>query len=114
LELTLFNRHGPRFSRPKRVEQADSGPGNTSKPVPSVGVAIIDHDGRILLGRRRDDETWCRPGGRLEPGESFADYARRECLKELGWEVELADVIAVMSNPVTQLRRYPNGFVGVV
>ena len=92
--------------------------GAPPEPVPSAGVAIIDNDGRILLGRRRDDGTWCLPGGRLEPGESFADCARRECLEELGWEVELAEVIAVLSNPGTQLRRYPDGrtiqLVGVV
>lgn len=78
----------------------------------------MDDEGRILLGRRRDDGTWCLPGGRLEPGESFADCARRECLEELGSEVELDGLIAVLSNPETQIRRYPDGriiqLVGVV
>ena len=86
--------------------------------VPTAGVAIIDDEGRILLGRRSDDGTWCLPGGRLEPGESFADCARRECLEELGFEVELDGIIAVLSNPETQIRRYPDGriiqLVGVV
>lgn len=88
------------------------------KPVPTAGVAIMDDEGRILLGRRSDDGTWCLPGGRLESGESFADCARRECLEELGSEVELDGIIAVLSNPATQIRRYPDGrtiqFVGVV
>lgn len=52
------------------------------------------------------------------PGESFADCARRECLEELGCEVDLDGVIAVLSNPETQIRRYPDGranqLVGVV
>lgn len=78
----------------------------------------MDDEGRILLGRRSDDGTWCLPGGRLEPGESFADCARRECLEELGSEVELVGIIAVLSNPETQIRRYPDGrsiqLVGVV
>ena len=86
--------------------------------MPTAGVAILDDQGRILLGRRSDDGSWCLPGGRLEPGESFADCARRECLEELGCEVELDGVIAVLSNPETQIRRYPNGdaiqLVGVV
>jgi len=86
--------------------------------VPTAGVAIMDDEGRILLGRRSNDGTWCLPGGRLEPGESFADCARRECLEELGSEVELDGIIAVLSNPDTEIRRYPDGriiqLVGVV
>jgi len=92
--------------------------GTLPTPVPTAGVAIMDDEGRILLGRRSDDGTWCLPGGKLEPGESFADCARRECLEELGCEVELDGVIAVLSNPKTQLRHYPDGttiqLVGVV
>lgn len=86
--------------------------------MPTAGVAVIDDEGRILLGRRSDDGTWCLPGGRLEPGESFADCARRECLEELGCEVDLDSIIAVLSNPETQIRRDPDGraiqLVGVV
>jgi len=78
----------------------------------------MDDEGRILLGRRSDDRSWCLPGGKLEAGESFADCARRECLEELGSDVELDGVIAVLSNPETQIRRYPDGhaiqLVGVV
>jgi ADP-ribose pyrophosphatase YjhB (NUDIX family) len=85
--------------------------GALPEPVPTAGVAIIDDEGQILLGRRSDDRTWCLPGGRLEPGESFTDCARRECLEELGFEVELDGIIAVLSNPETQIRRYPDGRV---
>jgi ADP-ribose pyrophosphatase YjhB (NUDIX family) len=85
--------------------------GALPEPVPTAGVAIIDDEGRILLRRRSDDRTWCLPGGRLESGESFADCARRDCLEELGYEVELDGIIAVLSNPETQIRRYPDGRV---
>ena len=85
---------------------------------PSAGVAILDDHGQILLGRRSDDGTWCLPGGRLDPGESFADCARRECREELGHEVELTGLVAVLSDPATQTKTYPDGqmvqFVGVV
>ena len=86
--------------------------------MPTAGVAITNGDGRILLGRRSDDGSWCLPGGRLEAGESFADCARRECREELGCEVELDGLLAVLSSPSTQLHRYPDGrivqFLGVV
>ena len=86
--------------------------------MPTASVAIMDADGRILLGRRSDDGSWSLPGGRLEPGESLADCARRECREELGCEVELDGLLAVLSNPSTQVHHYPDGrtvqFVGVI
>ena len=86
--------------------------------MPTASVAIMDVDGRILLGRRSDDGSWSLPGGRLEPGESLADCARRECREELGCEVELDGLLAVLSNPSTQVQHYPDGrtvqFVGVL
>lgn len=86
--------------------------------VPTAGVAIFDDEGRLLLGRRRDDGSWCLPGGRMEAGESFAECARRECREELGYEVELHGIIAALSNPSTQIHRYPDGrtiqLVGIV
>lgn len=86
--------------------------------VPTAGVAILDAVGQILLGRRSDDGSWSLPGGKLEPGESFADCAHRECREELGHEVGLHGIIAVLSNPKTQTHRYPDGrtkqFVGLV
>jgi ADP-ribose pyrophosphatase YjhB (NUDIX family) len=81
-------------------------------------VAIFNDEGQILLVRRRDDASWCLPGGRMKPGESLTDCAVRECLEELGHNVELDRLIAVLSNPATQTHRYPDGqtiqFVGVV
>ncbi len=86
--------------------------------VPTAAVAILDAYGRILLGRRSDDATWCLPGGKLEFGESFSQCALRECREELGVEVELGRIVAVLSNPATQRHDYPDGrvvqFVGVV
>ncbi|MFC9918998.1 NUDIX hydrolase [Agromyces binzhouensis] len=49
--------------------------------VPAAGAVITDDDGRVLLVRRGaapQRGRWSVPGGRLEPGESFADAAARE------------------------------------
>jgi 8-oxo-dGTP pyrophosphatase MutT (NUDIX family) len=85
--------------------------------VASAGVAIVD-DGRILLVQRADDGTWCIPGGHLEPGESLAECARRECLEETGWSVTLGALLGVYSDPVQQTHTYPSGrrvqFIGAV
>ena len=36
--------------------------------VPAASAVVIDHDGRIVLQRRRDTEMWALPGGVMELG----------------------------------------------
>lgn len=48
-----------------------------------VAVLLQDDAGRLLLVRHRL-RGWELPGGKLEPGESWADAARREVLEETG------------------------------
>ena len=85
---------------------------------PVSGVVAVDADGRVLLVQRADDGSWGLPGGGVEPGESWAAAAVRECLEETGWRVELRGVFGVYSNPQTQVHTYPDGrqvhFIGVV
>lgn len=60
------------------------------KPVPVV-AAVIERDGRFLLGRRprnkRHGGLWEFPGGKVDEGEAPADAARRELAEELALEV---------------------------
>lgn len=85
---------------------------------PVSGVVAMDRDGLVLLVQRADDGSWGLPGGGVEPGESWAAAAARECLEETGWRVELRGVFGVYSDPQTQVHTYPDGrqvhFVGVV
>jgi 8-oxo-dGTP diphosphatase len=82
------------------------------------GVLALDAQDRLLLVRRAEDGSWCLPGGGVEPGETWAQAARRECLEESGWLVEVTGVFGVYSDPRTQMHVYPSGnrvhFVGVV
>jgi ADP-ribose pyrophosphatase YjhB (NUDIX family) len=60
----------------------------------AVNVAVIQ-DGKILLTRREDFETWVLPSGGVEDGESLAQAAIRETKEETGVDVELTRLVGV-------------------
>jgi ADP-ribose pyrophosphatase len=55
---------------------------------PSVVLIPAEHDGRLVMIRQYraplDREIWEFPAGRVDPGESAEDAARRECEEEIG------------------------------
>ena len=63
----------------------------------------------ILLLRRSDNGHWCLPGGRMEPGESVVDAARREIREETGFEVSLGRLVGVYSDPSFMVVRREDG-----
>lgn len=67
--------------------------------VPAASTVVVDAKGRILLHRRRDNDMWALPGGKMELGESVGDCARRETLEETGLEIELTGVVGIYSDP---------------
>ncbi len=62
-----------------------------------VVAGIIEKDGRILICRRKADQShplkWEFPGGKVEHGESLANALARELSEELGLgEVQSAEL----------------------
>jgi ADP-ribose pyrophosphatase YjhB (NUDIX family) len=57
----------------------------------------VIHDGKILLTKREDFETWVLPSGGVEAGESFAQAAIRETKEETGLDVELTRLVGIYS-----------------
>ncbi len=59
-----------------------------------VAVALIDIDGRVLIGQRPEGKTlaglWEFPGGKVEPGERPEAALIRELREELGIDVQEA------------------------
>lgn len=66
---------------------------------------VKDDRGRILLQKRADslipeaDGKWEFPGRRIDLGESVEDAARRECMEEVGLEIDIVKLL-----PMAQTR----------
>jgi 8-oxo-dGTP diphosphatase len=63
------------------------------RPVIKVVAAIIQRDGKILIGQRRKTDShglkWEFPGGKVERGETPAGALARELEEELGIQARI-------------------------
>ncbi len=79
----------------------DQTPGSERPPIAS---AIITHEGKVLLVRRRVKEgslSWQFPGGEIEPGESAGEAAVREVGEETGLAVADSAILGERVHPNT-------------
>jgi mutator protein MutT len=73
--------------------------------VPRIVVAaVIERGGRYLIALRPKEKRyggmWEFPGGKLDPGESLLDGARREVREELGIEVaSIGEPLEIICDP---------------
>lgn len=99
-------RHCPRCSGPLerhdgKVNCVDCGYAVWANPVPGA-QALVERDGRVLLGRRRDDPgagLWDIPGGFVEEPEHPLDALRRELREETGLEIEPTAFFGIWMQP---------------
>ena len=63
-------------------------------------VAMIEHDGRILVGKRRDSGRWSFIGGGVDGDETLRQAMSREVLEEVGIAIKPDDFSLVSSNQV--------------
>lgn len=63
---------------------------------PCVGVMLMNRDGRVFVGQRRDrfTEAWQMPQGGIDKGEDPRDAALRELWEETGVTADLVQVVA--------------------
>ncbi len=72
-----------------------------ANPVPG-SQALVERDGRVLLGRRGDDPgrgLWDIPGGFLHEEEHPLEALSRELREETGLEIEPTDFLGVWMQP---------------
>lgn len=69
-------------------------------PRVGLGIIIVNHDGKILVGKRKNAHApyYSIPGGHLEPGETFEEGAVREVKEETDLDINHPRVIAVTNN----------------
>lgn len=59
-------------------------------------VAIITNDNKILFQKRKKDEFWALPGGKIKVGETGENAIKRELSEELGvLETEISRVHSI-------------------
>ncbi|MER7467913.1 NUDIX hydrolase [Streptomyces sp. NPDC097981] len=69
-----------------------------------VAAAVVVHEGRVLLVRRRIAEgslSWQFPAGKVEAGEPWEEAAVRETKEETGLDVSVVAVLGERIHPVT-------------
>jgi ADP-ribose pyrophosphatase YjhB (NUDIX family) len=70
---------------------------------PKVAAAVVvEADGGVVLGRRAIEPgygLWCLPGGFVNDDEHPATAAVRECMEEIGADVELTSLLGVYHVP---------------
>lgn len=59
-----------------------------------VSLAIVIHDGKILLVHHKKLDVWLAPGGHIDPDELPHHAAIRECFEETGVRIEVIDLRA--------------------
>ncbi len=71
-------------------------------PTIDVAAGLIFRDGKVLLTQRYAHShlggLWEFPGGKREPRESFEECLRRELNEELGINVEVCELVQIVTH----------------
>lgn len=63
----------------------------TRRPRPAARLIVLDPEDRLLMFRFAPEDRapfWCTAGGAVDPGESYAQAARRELMEETGFDID--------------------------
>jgi ADP-ribose pyrophosphatase YjhB (NUDIX family) len=82
-----------------RTDYVDDPDAPTINSVVPSAVAVVEHDGTVLLIHKTDNDLWALPGGGHEPGETITQTVVREVLEETGYDVEVTRLVGTYTNP---------------
>jgi len=96
----------------KTVVTVNIPPVNQNQSMITVTAAIIRKEDTVLLTRRNQGQRlagyWEFPGGKLEEGETLQSCLEREIREELGWVIQVGEVVA------TNIHTYDRGDIFLV
>jgi 8-oxo-dGTP diphosphatase len=72
---------------------------NYPDPIRIAAAVIVDHNGCMLLVRKRGTLCFMQPGGKRESGESALATLARELKEELGCDLHRAEFLGTFSAP---------------
>lgn len=84
---------------PEKVAQIEADMFNVRKAVRAV---VVDKDNRVALLYVAEENYYKLPGGGVESKEDFQSALNRECLEEIGSEVEIIEELGV----ITEYRKF--------
>lgn len=79
----------------------------------AVRVVVLDRDGNVAMVGGKNLGL---PGGGVEKGEELRDSVKRECMEEIGCEVEIIDELGMIEDyrPLNDDRHHTYGFMAKV
>ena len=78
------------------------------KPIPTWNFAVVvvqKEDQFLIVQEAKHGQNWYLPAGRLEPGESFEEAARRETLEEAGIPIQITGILRIEHTPAKERAR---------
>jgi 8-oxo-dGTP pyrophosphatase MutT (NUDIX family) len=93
---------------PSYVQTVRAKVGNDLLMLSSASVMLFDDKKRLLLAQNAESSFWMTVGGAIEPDETPADAAVRECWEETGMLIEPTALLGVFGGPAFRIN-YPNG-----
>ena len=94
--VSTFHGAGKKNVRTEMIFPMNNTQLSPKSPIP-IGIAIVHHENRILVGKRSADSHLAGlsefPGGKAAPQESLAACAIRECFEETGLRVDVDSLL---------------------
>ena len=83
------------------------------QPTVFIALAVVRLGHRFLVvHERKHGQGWYLPAGRVDPGETLVEAARRETLEEAGIEIRIDGILRIEHSPTVDFVRVRVIFVG--